>query len=207
VCRRRGFERLVDFLTNGGLRNRVSSEIGQFVACFASLEFEVDDLLGLANSRIDMIAVGVRKYPVQMSQKVEALAPIASAVGHVWDQIEFERKFAQVGEIRQLLVHGRIASVKLMRGGYIVDLVKMTLPKKIDGQQILTRKSSSVDSMDLWDCLMKIHEMETHIEGLRVAVFRSAEGWPSYLAMPAAKPFAAGVVMAHVSRNRDETTD
>jgi hypothetical protein len=178
------------------IRTEVTSEIGSLIACVASLEFEMDDLFCLANAQIDVVAAGVKRYPVQAAQKSEALAKIAHAVNAEWDNVAFSEKFQKVSELRQLLAHGRITAYSKEGMGYLLKVSKMSLPEKIDGIQKLTRDEHVASSDEVRECIAHLRELETRIESLRLVVFGHTGGWPNYHATPTKKPFEADRILS-----------
>jgi hypothetical protein len=188
--------------TLGDFQTRVTSELGKFLACVASLEFEIDDLLCLANSRIDVKEAGIKNYPVQAKEKCDALLKVARAIAFAWDTDAFCNEMQRVSELRQLLVHGRVTEFSMVSGGYRLKISKMTLPKKELGIQKLTRKDFEVDFRELRTCLALLQGLEERVEQLRAEVFGFGEGWPSYMALPTSNPFSAGKVLTGIIRDK-----
>lgn len=180
-----------------GTRDIVAYDIGRFVACVASFELEIDDLFGLSNSRIDVLSLGLKKYPVQLSAKVKALPMIAGEVQCEWHTEKFSNEFNDVISFRQLLVHGRVTDIRDRGSEYEFCVAKFSLPENKDNRQKLSRTTVSISEAQLLEALRKMCFLELEIEKLRDKVFRAGDGWPSFAPMPSGNPFRAAALISN----------
>lgn len=184
------------------IRGSIVNDLGSYIFSVASLEFELDNLFGLANSRLDVVALGIKNYPLQLSQKVDCLPTLAEAVGCKWDNNAFFKSYDRVSNLRQLLAHGRITGFDGYSANYSVKISKMSRPERVDGLQKLEWKSFSTSANEIEECLMLVKAMELNIEDLRVKIWEAGEGWPTFLATPTNRPFCADETIENLSRKK-----
>jgi hypothetical protein len=148
------------------------------------MELRLDDLLGLANSRFDPASFAAKKFPVQLSNKVDIFQNVAALVEVSVPEYGVRIFVDAILSVRQDLHHGKIVQVRVSASGYEFDVAKMSLPEKVDGRQKLVRSLKHYTAYDLLRVAEKIILFCEVIEQVRAKVFVAGAGWPAY--MPAA---------------------
>jgi hypothetical protein len=158
----------------------LAAKIGYFVQAVAALELQIDDLLGLANSRFDEKFTKGGKYPVQLSEKLAVLPEIARLAKFEGGQLN-ATQIEDALDFRNVLVHGMVTRVVAHDNGFLFCVTKVSLPEKIPNGQKLNRSTREYQS-NLFERLARdIVHFAAYVEGIRRCVFRSGSGWPSYL--------------------------
>jgi hypothetical protein len=186
------------------LSETVAIDIGLYVQAVASFELELDDLLCLANSRLDIVGLGIKNYPIQITKKLSALPIIAQAVSQVVFDERESPFLAEVLAMRQSLVHGRVIAVSWDRQGYELTVSKMGLPNKSSGKTILTREPAQYHALDFLNRALELQDFSDCIEVLRKAVFRAGDGWPTYLVLPEGDPLGLKILVDRFRRYSTE---
>jgi hypothetical protein len=183
------------------LQDRAALDIGLFIQAVASMELELDDLLGLANARFDGAKNLSAKYPVQMSTKIKLLPKNSILAGLSPNDAPNPKKLEAVLEMRQRLVHGKIVNLDTDRSGYTMKVAKMGLPEKSSSGQKLVRNYRVFTRQDFFDRAKELSRFNEYVEQLRVAVFHAGEGWPNYLVFPEGDPLNVKCFREALGRN------
>jgi hypothetical protein len=181
------------------LEENAALDIGYFVQAVADIEVALDDLLGLANSRLDVRAQVRKSFPVTQIEKIATLPNILAAINIDWAHEEIRQEVEKVIELRNMIAHGRVNSVSRSMFGYTLHVSKMSKPEKIEGAQLLKRRTYEMSFHELVNAADTLSHFYRIIKEISSALYRAGEGWPSYIVLPESAPLGVAGFLERMS--------
>ncbi|MFC3167516.1 hypothetical protein [Paracoccus fontiphilus] len=163
-------------------RDKIVKDVGLLILRFAKLEFEIDELLCLAQARFPDISQAYKRYPVQWNDKISAVQWIEDKISQAHTDRIAVNELLEVKDVRDRIVHGKVIQPRSTDDEYSFLIIKLSMPARDGtGQRLIRSQGDRVRDRDLEHAQYYLLSSLKSIETTTMKTFFSGSGWLGYI--------------------------